>query len=271
MLFLILGKSGVGKTRIARYFPELVAFTTRAKRENEIDGVDYYFKDKEIIEKIINNPNELHEDEILEYGTYGNHYYGTLRSEFEKKLAKNELVVNVSEIEGALILRKKFPNLVRLIWISADEDIRRKRLQDRSIETKETIEELENRTQENHRDKEEMLCDFTVTNNSDIEKVVNAIKKYYDKLKNENKKEALNSLYQLRQLIPYKEMTFKYFELLISIDFYNNDSSFKKEKLQTDIDFLYNLKSLNSAYEETVEYLDVLIDYLESIIVLDKI
>jgi guanylate kinase len=62
-IFIISGPSGVGKnTLISKIIndPEInivrnISTTTRAKRENEIDGVDYYFTTQHEFQKKIEN------------------------------------------------------------------------------------------------------------------------------------------------------------------------------------------------------------------------
>ena len=80
-LFVVSGPSGTGKdTIVARLLadhPEIqhtISATTRAPREGEQDGVNYYFVSKEDFERKLQN------DEIVEHTCYCGNYYGTLRS-----------------------------------------------------------------------------------------------------------------------------------------------------------------------------------------------
>ena len=68
---IISGPSGSGKDTLVkaiidRYsqFHDAIGYTTRAKRENEIDGVDMHFVSKEVFEEMIND------DEFIEYSEY---------------------------------------------------------------------------------------------------------------------------------------------------------------------------------------------------------
>lgn len=75
----ICGKSGSGKDTIMkeilkRYpnsFKPIVSYTTRPRRENEIEGIDYHFISKqEMANKIVNN-------EMLEVSEFNGWFYGT--------------------------------------------------------------------------------------------------------------------------------------------------------------------------------------------------
>ena len=81
MIYIITGPSGVGKNTIINelsnhldfYFS--VSHTTRPRRENEVNGKDYYFITEEEFENLIKN------DQMIEYEQYGDFYYGTSKEE----------------------------------------------------------------------------------------------------------------------------------------------------------------------------------------------
>ncbi|MNO29226.1 Guanylate kinase [compost metagenome] len=184
MLYIILGKSGSGKSEIAKNFIQLIAFTTRDKRDDEIDGIEYYFKNRDYIELEIKKFNNNEKSSIIEYGEYCGSYYGTLDFEFYEKTKNNEIIVNTSEIRGALIMKNKFPDKVKLIWVDVLEDVRLERLKNRKIKTKETDKDLLKRVNEDYRNKEKELCDFIIHNNSDVENAVFQIKDLHEKITN---------------------------------------------------------------------------------------
>ena len=87
MVLVISGPSGSGKGTVIGILRELcpnlglsVSATTRAMREGEAEGVDYYFKTREQFEELIA------EGGVLEYTVYNGNYYGTLKSEAERLL-----------------------------------------------------------------------------------------------------------------------------------------------------------------------------------------
>ncbi len=78
MLLVVSGPSGAGKGTICdalrRHFPHMdysVSMTTRAPREGEKDGVNYFFTDNDRFEEL------LEKDAFLEYAKVYDHYYGT--------------------------------------------------------------------------------------------------------------------------------------------------------------------------------------------------
>jgi guanylate kinase len=269
MLVLLIGKSGCGKSEIAKHFQELIAFTTRKMRDNEIDGIQYHFKDKTYIENEISKLKGTPDDFILEYGKYGEHYYGTLKSEFDEKISKYDIVVNTSEIEGALVMRKKFPNLVRLIWVDVNESIRVKRLMGRAVETGESESNIHERINEDFRNKEQALCDYTIHNNVSIYNAVNAIKRYVEILKNENKIGALDALKLLKQEITSQEMIWKYYEMMIEYDMYqksykkNNSVDATINKIEQDISYFKSIEQFQNMH--VTNAINVVRDYLNAV------
>ncbi len=65
-----------------------VSHTTRKPRNNEVDGVNYYFTSVEEFKKMIEN------DEFVEYNLYGSNYYGTSKKEL-KRIAEYEKVKKI--------------------------------------------------------------------------------------------------------------------------------------------------------------------------------
>lgn len=96
IIFTLTGPSGSGKTTLANIFKEkygeqLVSYTSRPQRPEELDGVDYYFVTKE-------QALEL-KQESVEFTEYNNNYYGYLNSEFVEK-TDTAPVVAVVDING---------------------------------------------------------------------------------------------------------------------------------------------------------------------------
>jgi guanylate kinase len=138
MLYVIAAPSGAGKTTIVNEIlkknPELVfsvSATTRSKRDNEIDGRDYFFFTKdEFIKKIGNN--ELVEYEIL----FNGDYYGTLKSFIEENLQKGKDMIFDIDVNGALNIKKIYPDKSQLIFIMPpDIETLKERLKKRATES----------------------------------------------------------------------------------------------------------------------------------------
>lgn len=97
-----------------------VSYTTRPQRVGEVDGVDYNFVDKDEFESMIIK------DEFIQWNKFGNgHYYGTSKSEFEKC----DLFIMTPSALSSMTPSDRKRSFV--IWINIDEDIRRKRLEER--------------------------------------------------------------------------------------------------------------------------------------------
>lgn len=89
LLIVLSGPSGVGKGTVREAvfkdpetsFDYSISMTTRLPREGEQDGVDYYFRSREVFEQAIKD------GKMLEYAEYVGNYYGTPLEYVEEKLA----------------------------------------------------------------------------------------------------------------------------------------------------------------------------------------
>lgn len=113
LVVVLSGPSGVGKDATisaikdsGNKFHFVTTATTRLKRENEIDGVDYHFLTIDDFTLRIAN------DEFIEYArVYGN-YYGVLKSEISNALQNGHDVIMRVDIQGAATLKKHIPMAV---------------------------------------------------------------------------------------------------------------------------------------------------------------
>ena len=141
MLIVVSAPSGSGKTTIAKKILERFPFvkfsvsaTTRPKRNGEIDGKDYFFLTREEFEKKIQNGELLEWEEI-----YGN-YYGTLRSVVEDALKNGDILLFDVDVNGAISIKKKFPDDSILIFIKPPNmETLKDRLKRRKTESEEQI------------------------------------------------------------------------------------------------------------------------------------
>ncbi len=139
-LIVVSGPSGAGKgTVLAQAFekyPNLrysVSVTTRAPREKEVDGVDYYFKNIDEYMKM------LHDNEFLEHQcVYGN-YYGTPRKKVEEMLESGYDVVLEIDVKGALEIKSRFPEAVMIFITPDNKKTIEERLKKRSTEKEEEL------------------------------------------------------------------------------------------------------------------------------------
>ncbi|MBQ8358863.1 MAG: guanylate kinase [Oscillospiraceae bacterium] len=116
-LFVISGASGVGKSTVLAQVmcvrPDLrfsVSATTRPPRENEVEGVSYYFVTKD---KFL---DMIEQKEFVEYDAHMENFYGTPRGQLEEKLQKGSVILDI-EPNGAFNVRKERADAV-LIFIA---------------------------------------------------------------------------------------------------------------------------------------------------------
>ncbi len=137
---MISAPAGTGKTTLVRMLLEefsciieSVSFTTRAPRQNEVPGRDYYFISVEEFEK------KIGEGEFLEYAKVFGNYYGTSRKFVEMQQEKHKHVILVIDTQGALQLKDKLQAAYIFISPPSIEELRA-RLYARRSETDEAIE-----------------------------------------------------------------------------------------------------------------------------------
>ena len=130
VLAVISGFSGAGKGTLMRALLERydnyalsISATTRAPREGEVDGREYFFKTREEFEQMIEH------DELVEYAQYVGNYYGTPLAPIREAIANGIDVVMDVEVVGALKIKKRLPEEAVLVFVTAPSfDIIRKRL-----------------------------------------------------------------------------------------------------------------------------------------------
>lgn len=139
-LVVISGFSGVGKGTVVNrllsdydHYTLSVSMTTRKPREGEVHGVNYYFVSNEQFEEMIRNGG------LLEHAGYADHYYGTPRSFVEENMAKGKDVILEIEVQGAMQIKKAFPDAVLIFITTPSAAVMAKRLIGRKTETEEQI------------------------------------------------------------------------------------------------------------------------------------
>lgn len=140
ILVVVSGFSGAGKGTLMkellkRYdnYALSISATTRAPREGETDGKEYFFVTKEQFEKMRD------ERKLIEYAQYVNNYYGTPKEYVEQKMAEGKDVILEIEIQGALKVKKRFPDALLLFVTPPSAEELRRRLVGRGTETLKVI------------------------------------------------------------------------------------------------------------------------------------
>ena len=129
------GKGTIMKELIKRYdnYELSISATTRNPRPGEEHGREYFFMTKEEFEKLIA------EDGLVEHACYVGNYYGTPKKFVEEKLEAGKDVILEIEIQGALQIKKKFPNALLLFVMPPTVEELEKRLRGRGTETDDVI------------------------------------------------------------------------------------------------------------------------------------
>ena len=141
-IILITAPSGSGKTSIVKYLMgriPILAFsisaTTRPRRQNEKDGVDYYFLSEEEFR------DRIHKKEFLEWEmVYEGKYYGTLKSEMTRIWSEGKIPVLDIDVQGAIHVQQQYPVNTIALFIQAPslEDLK-VRLLKRGSENEESL------------------------------------------------------------------------------------------------------------------------------------
>ena len=139
-LIVISGFSGAGKGTLVKRllsdydrFALSISMTTRAPREGEEDGREYFFVSRETFEQTIE------EGGLLEHAEYCGNYYGTPKAYVEQKLAEGIDVILEIEVQGAFQIKKIFPEAVLFFVTPPSAKVLEERLRGRGTETDDII------------------------------------------------------------------------------------------------------------------------------------
>jgi guanylate kinase len=140
LLIVISGPSGVGKDTIIQRMKErnlpfhfVVTATTRKKRPNEEEGVDYFFVTHDEFAQMIEK------DQLLEYAYVYNDYKGIPKAQVRQALSSGHDVIMRLDVQGAATIRKLCPEALLLFLVTKDEQELVRRLKTRRTETYEEL------------------------------------------------------------------------------------------------------------------------------------
>lgn len=141
-ILIISGPSGSGKsTLLGRLLKEendlyfSISSTTRAPRQGETEGVNYYFINKDEFKKGIDA------DEFLEWAFVHGNYYGTSLKPVLKALEEGKIAIFDIDVQGFNIAKSKFAENITSVFITtASKNELKSRLQNRGTDSAQTIE-----------------------------------------------------------------------------------------------------------------------------------
>lgn len=149
VLLVMSGFSGAGKGTVVRRLMEIkdnyalsISTTTREPRNGEVHGESYYFVDHEAFERMIEN------DELLEYATYVNNYYGTPKQFVFDQLEQGKNMILEIELQGAMKVREQYPGAVMVFIVPPSVQELKDRLVTRGTESMEVIKKRLKRAEE---------------------------------------------------------------------------------------------------------------------------
>ncbi len=162
-LLVVSGPSGAGKDTVVKCLrqahPEIelsVSATTRPMRPGEAQGVDYYYMTNEQFEEKISR------GEMLEHVNYCGKYYGTPKSEVDKRISAGITVVLVIEVIGAANIKRLYPESTLVFIMPPSMDELAARLRGRGTEDEATVQKRLARAKEELQEKD--AYDFAIVN-----------------------------------------------------------------------------------------------------------
>ena len=174
MLVILSGVSGAGKDTIKKELLKrmdnvvtLPSITTRNRRPDEEEGVQYCFISKEEFEEKIRN------DDFYEYDLHHGNYYGTSRELMGNKIREGKIIIKDIEVNGTENLLKVLGNDTRIVTIFLK--VEKEELKRRLIERGDTIKDIEMRLGRLEYEEAKIKMYDYVIKNDDFEKTVQVI------------------------------------------------------------------------------------------------
>ena len=139
-LIVISAPSGTGKTTVVKKLLQQstnleasVSFTTRKMRENEKEGLDYFFVSEKTFTNMIQN------DDFLEHATVFGNFYGTEKKSVSENLKKGVNVILEIDWQGAQQIKSRMPECVMIFLIPPSREILLSRLKNRGTDSDQEI------------------------------------------------------------------------------------------------------------------------------------
>ncbi len=140
LLLVVSGPSGAGKSTVCKKLladlPDLalsVSVTTRQPRNQEQEGINYFFRPAEEFQRMMEN------DELLEHAhVYGNSYGTPKRYVFDRMAEGRDVLLEI-EMQGALQVKRRFPEGVFIFVVPPSMKELKDRIVKRNSETPESL------------------------------------------------------------------------------------------------------------------------------------
>lgn len=140
LILLVSAPSGAGKTTLCKRllqasssFISSVSFTTRRRRKNEIEGVDYYFVSQKEFGKMAG------EGTFVEWAEVHGHLYGTSVKLLDQRVREEKDVLLEVDVKGGSQIKKNYPQAVLIFLLPPSWQELGKRLTNRKTEDKEKV------------------------------------------------------------------------------------------------------------------------------------
>ena len=172
-LIVISAPSGTGKTTVVKKLLEesanlvaSVSYTTRKMRENEKEGLDYFFVGEKTFANMIEN------DDFLEHATVFGNFYGTEKKSVSQNIEKGINVILEIDWQGAQQIKNRMPSCVMIFLIPPSKEVLLSRLKNRGTDSNQ---EIENRFNQAVEDLEQSNYFDHVLVNDQLDRVVDEI------------------------------------------------------------------------------------------------
>ncbi len=148
-LFVISAPSGAGKTTLVKRLINRnskirysISYTTRTPRKNEVDGRDYFFITNEEFIRLKSN------NEFIEHAKVFDNYYASSKKQIESILNDGCHAILEIDWQGAMQVRKSMPTCTSIFIMPPSKEALRERLTKRGTDTKDTIKQRINESEE---------------------------------------------------------------------------------------------------------------------------
>lgn len=150
LLIIISSPSGTGKTTICKKIINRderiklsVSHTTRSPRDNEMNGVDYFFVSSDEFD------SKILDQSFLEYARVFGNFYGTSKNNVKDLLSKDfDVLFDIDWQGAAQILKSNLAKIVTIFLVPPSKEVVLERLEERSNETGDNYNAVQKRMSE---------------------------------------------------------------------------------------------------------------------------